>query len=184
MLHLCSWLSPPFLPSPLHSPPVSQGRDHLVPHLRFLFPVCLLSSYPFFFTLRRSVPPPLPASPAASLLLGLFLSNPLFHTIPRAPHSTREKGTRERAELLGPAGAHGAGRAHPTPPARGKKGEPMHRRPSRREEPRAARASQAIRAKPGSGAITRPEDAPPLPLENCPGLGSQEGPRIWPEQNL
>ena len=73
--------------------------------------------------------------PPHSLLLSLFLSIPPFHPTPQAPLSTREKGARERAELLGLAGAHGAGRAHPTPPARGKKGEPMHRRPSHGEEP-------------------------------------------------
>lgn len=113
----------------------SEGLSHL--------PAC--SPYPF----------PYPAPPS--------LHSP-FPPTPRAPLSTKEKGAREGPGLLGLAASSRGWPSTSDPTCSGAKSGPGHRRPSHREQPTAARASQAIRAQPGSGATARPENPPPLPL--------------------
>lgn len=72
-----------------------------------------------------------------------------------------------------------AGQANALPPAQGKGGGPGahhgHRRPSHGGAPSAARPSQAIRAKPGSGALRRPENSPYFPLQQLPQPGIPGG---------
>lgn len=182
----------PSLPPPV-SLPLITTKSSLLPSLPSQEPTLapfprLLTLPPasFPFTLRGSVLSPCLLPPSVLLSCPSFSQCPLPTPFLGPLSQAQEKGAREWARCWACWELPGwPSKSHPT--CSGEEGglgaHHVHRRPSCAEEPRAARPSQAILAKPRSGAMTRPANSPHLPLQHCPSLRSQEGHCIWPEQN-
>ena len=175
----------PFLPSPLHSPPVSQGRGPPCPPPPLPLPLSacfhpLLSSSPSegLSHLPACSPLPIPLSCPS------FSPSPFPTPLPGPLSPPRRKEPGNGRGCWGSLRAHRAGRAHPIPPAQGRRlgrcteGPATGNSLGLPEPPRPYVPSQGLEQQRGQRI--------PLPslCSNCPSLESQEGHCIWPEQNF
>uniref|UniRef100_A0A8I5R813 Uncharacterized protein n=1 Tax=Papio anubis TaxID=9555 RepID=A0A8I5R813_PAPAN len=178
-LHFCPLITtsapPPPPPSPV-PPPLPLREPALAP------PMSLLALGQFPFCSPRGSLLPFCLLLSSAFLLPLFLSTPFSPHSPILSLDLKKESAREWTTMLEPAVSARAGRAHPIPPV---------------QERRVGTEGLA------PGEIQRLSDPPGPHLQrqgmeqghslktpftslysNCPGLGSQERPCIWPEQNL